>query len=167
MDGNKTKFAIRPGETTTLYLGTNNYTLTAKVQWPPGFLRKSEWQMITSLQTSLPVIPPEIRTNQAARAAFVQSVEFKTALKNVQRYQPALNTDDTLSVDEVQPGDYDFFVGVYSGPGTDITFSSGGQSTGLKRIAQGGVHVTVPADPPSGNLDAGVIEVQNVSNPEH
>ena len=28
MDGNKTKFAIRPGETTTLYLGTNNYTVT-------------------------------------------------------------------------------------------------------------------------------------------
>jgi hypothetical protein len=68
-------------------------------------------------------------------------------------------------VDEVQPGDYELSVGVYSAPGTDITYYSGGQSVGLKRIVQGGVHVTVPADPPSGNLDAGVIELKNISDP--
>ena len=167
MDGSKTTFEVRPGETTTLYVGTNNYTITAKVQWPPGFLKKPEWQVITSLQTSLPVVPPEIRANKTAYVAFTHTAEFKTALKNIQRYQPTFNTDDTLSVDEVQPGDYELSVGIYSAPGTDITYYSGGQSVGLKRIVQGGVHVTVPADPPSGNLDAGVIELKNVSNLEH
>jgi hypothetical protein len=167
MDGSKTTFEIRPGETTTIYVGTNNYTLTAKVKWPPGFFRKPEWQVITSLQTSLPVIPPEIRADKTAYAAFTHTAEFKTALKNVQLYQPTLNADDSLSVNEVQPGDYDFFVGVYSTPGTDITYNFGGQSGGLRLIAHGNVHVTVPADPPSGNLDAGVIELVNVPDSAH
>ncbi|HTQ50272.1 MAG TPA: sigma-70 family RNA polymerase sigma factor, partial [Candidatus Acidoferrales bacterium] len=149
MDGSKTSFEIRPGGSTKLYLGTNNYVVTGKVKWPPGFSRKPGWQVIASLQTSLPVIPPEIRTNQPAREAFTQSAEYKDELKHIQRYQPTLNTDDTLSVDEVQPGNYDFFVGVYSGSGNDITYSVGRESVGLKQIAQGYVKITVPSAPPS------------------
>ena len=37
MDGNKTPFDIRPGETTSLSLGTSNYlAVTARVVWPAG-----------------------------------------------------------------------------------------------------------------------------------
>jgi RNA polymerase sigma factor (sigma-70 family) len=161
-DGDKTPFQIQPGETTTLNLGTNNYAVTAKLQWPAGIQRQPEWQINATLHTIMPDMPPEVATNEASRLAFMQTYEFKAAQQNTQMYQATVNADDTLSMDDVKPGDYGLSVYVYSLTGTNASPAFIAPGFGNKIIEQGSVNVTVPADPPSGNLDAGLIELQNV-----
>jgi hypothetical protein len=157
--GDKTPFEIRPGETTTLNLGTSTYTVTARLQWPSGIQRQPQWHISVILGTTMPVMPPEVMTNETARAAFLQTDEFKAAQQNWHSYQATINDDDTISVDEVEAGDYIFAVAVFerfpsnSSAGTVSRFKNGFQST---------AKVTIPADPPSGNLDAGVIELQTI-----
>ncbi|MEJ0088864.1 MAG: sigma-70 family RNA polymerase sigma factor [Limisphaerales bacterium] len=166
-DGNKIPIDVKSGTTTTLCLGTNNYSVTARLQWPPGMTRKPEWQIMASLHTPMPVVPPEIRTNHAALMALWQTDEFKIARQNSHGYPPTINADDTLSVDEVLPGNYQFTVGVYVSADTNAPQSSVTPGIGPKLIAQGKLNVTVPSDPPTGNLDAGQIELQNVPDPAH
>jgi len=166
-DGNKIPFVVRPGETTTLCLGTNSCSVTARLQWPPGMTRQPEWQITASLHTPMPVVPPEILTNHAALMALWQTDEFKIARQNSRGYPSTINPDDTLSVDEVLPGDYQFIVGVYVSTDTNAPQSSIAPGAGPKLIARGKLNVTVPSDPPSGNLDVGQIELQTITNPEH
>jgi RNA polymerase sigma factor (sigma-70 family) len=157
--GDKTPFEIRPGETTTLNLGASNYTVTARLQWPTGVQRQSQWHIAAGLETPMPVMPPEVMTNETARAAFMQTDEFKAAQQNWHSYQGTINDNDTVSVDEVRAGDYVFGVAVFEMPGTN---SSPGSIVRSKNLFRGTINVTIPADPPSGNLDAGVIELQAV-----
>jgi hypothetical protein len=77
-------------------------------------------------------------------------------------YEATINDDDTVSVDEVQAGDYVFGAVVFEMlPGN----SSGGTVSRFKNFFQSTVKVTIPADPPSGNLDTGVIELKAISFP--
>jgi hypothetical protein len=154
--GDKTSFEIRPGEVTTLNLGTSNHTVTARLQWPVGVQRQSQWRINAFLHTPLPVIPPEIMTNEAARTAFLQTDEFKAARQNAHSYQATIN-DDTMTVDEVQAGDYRLEVWVYEKPKGN---SSPGVIVQRANLFQGAINVTIPANPPSGTLDAGIIELQ-------
>jgi hypothetical protein len=105
----------------------------------------------------MPVIPPEVMTNETARVAFLQTDEFKAAQQNARSYQATINGDDTLSVDEVRAGDYELGVFVFEMPNGN---PAPGSYVKPRRLFQGTVNVTIPADPPSGNLDAGVIELQ-------
>ena len=162
MQGDKTPFEIRPGETTTLNLGASTYTVTGRLQWPPGVQRQPQWHIDVGLYTPMPVMPPEAMTDETARAAFLQTDEFKAAQQNMHSYEATINDDDTVSVDEVQAGDYVFGAVVFERlPGS----SSGGTVSRFKNFFQSTVKVTIPADPPSGNLDAGVIELKAVSMP--
>ncbi|HSY17415.1 MAG TPA: carboxypeptidase-like regulatory domain-containing protein, partial [Candidatus Acidoferrales bacterium] len=149
-DGNKTPFDIKPGETTTISLGTSNYTVTAHVTWPAGLERKPDWQISAAVHTPTPAIPPEVMTNPAAMKELMATEEFKTFQKNARQFQATINTDDTISAEEVAPGDYELGIYVFSHP-TDNSF---------KQIALGSMKLTVPADPPSGNLDAGTVEMK-------
>ncbi|MGA2281739.1 MAG: sigma-70 family RNA polymerase sigma factor [Verrucomicrobiota bacterium] len=162
MQGDKTPFEIRPGETTTLNLGTSTYTVTGRLQWPPGVQRQSQWHIDVSLYTPMPAMSPEVMTNAAALAAFLQTDEFKAAQQNMHSYQATINDDDTVLADEVPAGDYMFGVAVFEVlPGN----SSGGTVSRFKNFFQSTVKLTIPANPPSGNLDAGVIELQAASFP--
>ncbi len=160
--GDKTSFEIRPCKTTTLNLGTSNYTVTARLEWPPGVQRQAQWNVGGGLHTPMPVIPPEIMTNATARAAFLQTDEFKAAQKNAHSYQATINDDDTISVDEVRAGDYVFGVGVFELLNTN---PPPGSYVPPRNLFRGTLNVTVPADPPAGNLDAGVIKLQPVPVP--
>ena len=157
MNGDKTPFEIRPGETTTLNLGASNYTVIAKIHWPDDIRREPQWKIGAGLHTPMPVIPPEVMTNETARVAFLQTDEFKAAQQNARSYQATINGDDTLSVDEVRAGDYELGVFVFEMPNGN---PAPGSYVKPRRLFQGTVNVTIPADPPSGNLDAGVIELQ-------
>lgn len=158
-DGDKTPFEIQPGETTTLTLGTNDYTVTAKLQWPTGTQRQTQWQINATLDTIMPAMSPEVATNVTARTAFMQTDEFKAAQQNEQMYQATVNADDTLAVDDVKPGAYELSVEVIGAQATNTSPSFPMPGNGNKVIVYGSVNVTVPADPPSGNLDAGIIEL--------
>ena len=167
MNGDKTPFEIRPGETTTLNLGAMSYTVTARLQWPAGMPRLPQLRVDANLRTIMPAMPQEVMTNIAARVAFMQTDEYNAALQNAHSYPATVNADDTLSVDEVKPGEYRFSVVVGDSSGLNAPPSSAGAGIGIKRIAQGSVNVTVPSNPPSGNLDAGIIELKPVPVSAH
>jgi RNA polymerase sigma factor (sigma-70 family) len=159
MDGDKTSFEIKPRETTTLTLGISNHTVTAHMVWPDGMQRQSNWHISSSFHTPMPRIPPEIRTNQVALQEFIQSDEFKNVQQNVQNYQPNVNEDDTISVENVPAGDYELYVSVIPHPDNNGSPTVPGAGN-LKEIAHGEIKLTVPADPPSGTLDAGEVEMK-------
>jgi len=158
--GEKTPFEIQPGQTTALNLGTSTYTVTAHIHWPNGVQRQPGWKIGAGLHTPWPVIPPEIMTNETARMAYVQTDEFKAAQKNSHSYQATI-TDDTLTVDGAVAGDYTLGVGVFYRP---TNSPSWGPFIPPHNLFQGTLNVTIPADPPSGTLDAGAIEVQPVTD---
>jgi RNA polymerase sigma factor (sigma-70 family) len=156
MHGYREPFEIRPGETTALNLGASNYMVTARLQWPSGIQRQPKWHIVCVLETLMPVMPPEVMANAAARAAFMQTDEYKAAQQSRRSYQGTVNDDGTVSVDEGQAGDYEFGV-------TVIDMASVDSSPGSVRanyLFRGAVNVTIPFDPPFGKLDAGVIELR-------
>ena len=105
----------------------------------------------------MPGLPPSVITNAAARAAFMQTNEFKATQQNWHSYQGTINSDDTVTVDEARAGEYRFGAAVFEMPDTNPTPGSIVRS---KCLFRGAINVTIPADLPSGNLDAGVIELQ-------
>ena len=70
--GDQTPFEIRPGETTTLDLDALEHKVTARFQWPAGMQPEPQWR-IRGIVGTLPLIPFAIRTNDAARKAYVET----------------------------------------------------------------------------------------------
>jgi RNA polymerase sigma factor (sigma-70 family) len=161
MNGEKTPFEIKPGETTTLTLGISNYTVTARLVWPAGVQRQADWQISAGMHTPMPPIPPEIMTNQIALKELMQTDDFKAARQNARTFQATVNDDDTISVEDVVSGDYELSVLVISQPADN--FPVAGSRVNFKQVAHGETKLTVPADPPSGTLDAGVIEMKTAA----
>ena len=146
----KTSFEIHPGETTTLNL--DEHAVTARIQWPAGMQQQPQWSVSASLHT-MPNIPLEIQTNQAAMMAYTRTPEFRAAQENAHAYQPKLIGENLFSADEVQPGNYTFSVFVYEVTGTNAP---------PKRIAQANASVNVPSEQTSGPIDVGTIQLQPV-----
>jgi RNA polymerase sigma factor (sigma-70 family) len=149
--GDKTPFEIRPGETTTIDLGEQEHTVTARLQWPDGLERQPQWQLTASLHTPRPTVPVEIRTNQAAWTAYVHTPEFVAAQEKSHSYTANLTSGNVFSVNEVQPGDYTFSVFVYETAGANMP---------SKPIAHADMAVSVPADSASKTIDAGTLQLQ-------
>jgi RNA polymerase sigma factor (sigma-70 family) len=151
-DGDKTPFEIRPGETTTLDFSTLEHTVTARFQWPVGMQRLPQWHIGGTVHT-MPTIPLAIRTDEAAREAYVQTPEFRAAQENSHSYGAELIGENQMLANEVQPGDYTFTV---------VAWELTGTNTSPKQIAIGEVSVTVPAGQNSTPIDAGMIQLQPV-----
>ena len=147
---------VRPGETTTISPGESNHLVTATLQWPAGMTRQTQWQVTATLHTQWAVPPPEIANDPAALRQFRQA-----AGENSHFCRADLQPDGGLSVDDVPPGDYEFSVSVYD-PGSlkPLPASMGAGRMGMQPLAEGEIKVTVPANPPSGQIDAGVIQLQ-------
>jgi len=124
--------------------------VTAHIVWPAGLQRQPDWQISAAVHTPAPPIPPEIMTNPAAMKELMATEEFKTFQKNARQFQATINADDTLSAEEVVPGDYELGIYVFSNPA----------NKNFKQIALGSIKLTVPADPPSGTIDAGTVEMK-------
>jgi RNA polymerase sigma factor (sigma-70 family) len=157
-DSDKIPFEIRPGETTTLNLGDSNYLVQARFQWPDGVQRSPGWQVLASMHTRIPGLTPEIMTNETARKAFFQSDEFKAAQVNLHSCFPVVGDDNSLSADDVQPGDYELSVQV-----SELLLGASSPPNRVyqyKSLYSGSIHVTVPDEPASGTIDAGVITLQ-------
>ena len=160
-DGNKTPFDIKAGETTTLSLGTSNYTVTAHIVWPAGMERKPDWQIYATIHTPAPPMPPEIQGNPAALKTWRRSDEYKAYQQNAREFTATMNADDTLSAEEVPAGDYEATVNVMT-LGDTGTSKPGHQVFNYRPVALGSKRMTVQADPPSGNLDIGTVELKAV-----
>ncbi len=159
----KTFFEIRPGETTKLELGVSNCTIIAHLQWPAGMSRNPAWRMDAGISTPMPSIPPEIMTNQVALQQLTQTEEFKAMIKIHHFYQATVNDDDTITVEDVEPGNYQLFVAIT--PKTDaknVTVASGSRVI-VQRIAWGEIKVNVSADSSSRTIDVGAVELKLVA----
>ncbi len=149
--GDRTPVEIRPGETTTLNLDASEHTVTARLQWPASLPRQPQWHIEAVLHTQMPTIPVEMRTNQVAWMAYVNTPEFKAAQEKAHSYQMTPGSDDAYSSSEMRPGDYIFSVVVYetSTPNTPPKF-----------IAKAEGKVTVPDETSATSIDAGVLQLE-------
>lgn len=139
---------IHPGDTTTVTIGGTSYTVRARLQWPAGLPRETNWRVMGSVETPVTLAPTDTRNNPQALAAWRNLPEVKAAFANHRSFPFTETTDGTWVAEDVPAGNYVLFVGAVE-PG-----ETAGQ---FKQGARAEVPVVVPADPPSGVLDLGEI----------
>ena len=159
MHGNKTPFEIRSGETTPLDVGISNCTIQAHLQWPAGMSRQPGQNVYAGLHTSMPPIPPETMTNQAAMMALMQTEEFRAAQKNMRSFQGTVSDDGTITVEDVEPGDYQLSVTAMSGAAGPHA-SPPGKPMEIHPLAQASKDVTISAGQVAGAVDVGIVELK-------
>ena len=157
--GDRTTFESSPGETTAITVGRSNCSVTARLVWPAGIQRQAQWHIYAHVQTPMPKPSETTGTNEAARAAFYQSAEYQTARQSMRQYPAIPREDGTLVAEEVEPGNYELAVTILEFVDQDPR--SPGHRFGSKRILEGSALVTVPTDPPTGTLDAGIIGLES------
>jgi protocatechuate 3,4-dioxygenase beta subunit len=153
MDGAKTPFEIRAGETTTLNLGTSNYTVTAHLVWPTGMQRQPNWKVSGTFHTPVPEITSELATNPAFAKQRAQ------AMQQIQKgmfYPTTINNDNTIMVEDVAPGDYQMSIRISLPKASD-------SPNAVKTIKlMGMVKVPVPTDLMPGTFDAGDVQLEQI-----
>ena len=117
--------------------------------------RKSNWICWPILETPPPPLPPEAEANQAARAAYEESAEVMAYRQNRREYPATVREDTIVSAEQVEPGKYRLVVLV----GAAGDSSTPGGVPVFKPVLAGSVDLAVPSDPPSGTIDAGVIQL--------
>lgn len=157
--GNKTFFDVQAGQTARLVFGTN-HVVTARLQWPDGVQRDPQWSKGGVLHSLLPAMSPEIAADKAARQAFRESDDYKAAKADYQSWPAIPKDDDTVSVEDIPPGNYVFRVVYYTAPGGTGPI---GPSRPLHYLFHGTLDVTVPEG--TGTFDAGFIQLQPGSPP--
>jgi hypothetical protein len=138
--GDATAFDIRPGETTTLDLAAAKHTVTARLQWPAGLARQTQWQIRASLHT--------------------RPWSGEMATPGGGFYLASVNPDDTLVMDNVPPGDYELSVFVEATAAAQLPPGYFAVGKSVQLLATGTVAVPVPSDPPIGTVDAGTVALQ-------
>jgi len=152
--------AVRAGETATIEIGKTGYTVTAKINWAGGEQAPANASFHGTLASDLPMPSPpdEIKNDAMALSQWRRSPEVQAAMKAIQRFPLEMTPDGTVSAENVPAGDYVISAG-YSQqfkPGeTPPQFYFGGH-----------LKVTVPADPPTGTLDAGQIDIIKQTMPQ-
>ena len=139
-NGDETAFDIRSGETTTLDLAASKHTVTARLQWPAGLARQAQWQVRASLRT--------------------QPWTGEMATPGGRFYLATPNADDTLVLENVAPGDYELSVFVEATPAIQRPPGYVVAGNHVQLLATGTVTVPVPADPPTGTVEAGTVALQ-------
>ena len=107
----------------------------------------------------MPALPPDVMTNETARQEFMQSPEFakfQEAQKLTHHYPGTINDDDTITVENVPPGDYELSISASAPPAGNTPDAQG--VVQYKSVAYGGSKLTVPTDPPTGTLDLGTLK---------
>ena len=145
---------VHAGQTSTVTLGNSNYTVTARLRWPPELTRDPNLNVTLSLQRPRAVPPAEVRKDPEALARW--RAQPKNTAANSLRRGPLLFSEDpdgTFVAENVPPGSYGLSASISEAP------SDGGRP---KLRASARVPVTVSADPPTGTLDLGEIMLQPV-----
>ncbi len=148
--GDKTEVDILPGATTTVTFGDKGYTVTAKLQWPGGKPLANLQNVMITLQTPMPSMPKEIIGNRELMMHYLQTPEYLALAKAARHYPMSITADGSLAADDVPPGNYSLSAFA-------ILKAEGGKPNGS--LSSQRILVTVPSDPPTGQLDAGTIEL--------
>jgi protocatechuate 3,4-dioxygenase beta subunit len=146
---------VRPGETTAVTIGGSNYCVIARLKWPAELDPGTNAHVFASIRnTPWMTPPPDALNNPQALAAWRALPEVKADLTNRRYYVTTQKADGTWVADDVLPGSYTMTVIMVQQMATEA-----GEP---KTLAKAEVPLTVPADPPTGELDLGEILLQPV-----
>jgi hypothetical protein len=109
---------------------------------------------MVSLHTPVPKLPPEIVGHPDLIKQYRQSPEFEAFARTAHHFPMTVNADGTCAVDDIAPGTYTLSAFAILPGSTGKSFDS---------MSAPEISVTVPVDPPTGQLDAGTIEMGRVS----
>jgi RNA polymerase sigma factor (sigma-70 family) len=154
MHGDKTEVDVLPGQTTPVTFGSRGYTVTAELQWPDGAPPPNIQNMMVSLHTPAPKPPPQIVGHPDLIRQYHQSPEFQAFARKAHQFPMTANADGTCTVDDIPPGTYALFAFAMLQPEAGKPFDS---------MEGPEIFVTVPEDPPTGQVDAGTIEMRRTS----
>lgn len=155
MHGDNTDVTVQPGETTSVTFGNEGYVVTANLQWPGG-AQPTNVQVNAFLHTPLPRPAQEMNGRPDLIRQFYQSPEYLAATAAAHHYPMVLGADGTLTAEAVPPGNYRLSVMVM------LMEPNGNPGHGLSGRD---ISVTVPADPPTGRLDVGTVEIVELPVP--
>jgi len=152
--GTETQVEVIPGQTTPVTFGDQGYTVTATIRWPDGAPPPNLQQLNVRLHTPVPPVPAQFVGHPDLIRNYYESPEMQAFARGAHVFPMSVNPDGTLSADDVPPGTYTLSaMAILPGlPGKSLDLMNASEIT-----------VTVPADPPTGQLNAGTVEMQRSS----
>jgi hypothetical protein len=118
--------------------------------------------ILAGLHTLMPPISEEVRTNQAAFLAFVQSKEYRAANLNARNFPGRISDNGTITVEDVEPGEYELSVNVMSADVSQQPMKPE-EAAKIHPLIWGKIKVTVSADSASRTIDVGAVELKAVA----
>ena len=146
---------IRPGETTTVTLGSG-YAVSAQLRWIDGVKPETGENILARVRTPFPPSFEKAAKDPAGSAKLQQSSEFREFAKTVQIVTAVVTGDGSVTAEGILAGDYVLEVFV-------MPKAVAGQR--VVPLATGQVSFTVPANPANGSLDLGEIVVHKSDSP--
>jgi hypothetical protein len=144
---------VRPGETTTLTIGSG-YRVSLRLSWADDGQPGKAAQTFVVMRTGFPEPPAEIAGNAAALEQWRQTPEIQEALKNAHGYALNEEADGTWAAEDVLAGN------TYTVEG--LVFDQSATNVAPAPIASGRTTVDIPAEPADGKVDAGEIVLHRV-----
>lgn len=142
---------VRPGETTTVAIG-EGYIVSLRLRWPADLAPSKSTRTGVFLHTPGPEPPTAIMHDPQALAQWAQTPDIQAKLRDVRGYEFVEGTDGSWTADAVPSGT------TYrlEARAMDETATNGLPPF----IAYGQMTVTLPAEPPTGQFDAGELILQ-------
>lgn len=137
---------VRPGETTTVAIG-EGYIVSLRLRWPDDLAPGKSTRTGVFMHTPGPEPPASIFQDPQALAQWAQSPEIQVKLRDVRGYGFVEGADGSWTADAVQAG----ATYTLEARAVDETATNGLPPS----IAYGRMSVTIPAEPSTGQFDAG------------
>jgi protocatechuate 3,4-dioxygenase beta subunit len=145
---------VRPGETSTVTVG--GYVVNLRLRWPADFVPGKSTRISVAMHTPSLAPPATIMQDRQAVIQWSQSPEIQAKLRDYRSYEFVEGAGGLWTAEPVQAGTaYTLEAMVGDGAATN-------GSPAL--VAYGQMSVTIPADPPTGQFDAGELLVQSVES---
>ncbi len=137
----------RAGETATITVGANGYTITAHPRWPDGITPDKKWHFFVSAFSAPPQAVLQAADDPAKLADLRQDPEIQQYMRTAQHISGSATDDYVATIENVPPGDYVVSVMAYLDAPGEMKESLAGYSS----------IISVPTNPLMGSLDAGEI----------
>src|ERR1017187_8279948 len=142
---------VRPGETATVTIG-EGYVVSLRLRWPDDLALAKSTRSGVFMHTPGPEPPALIMHDSQALAQWAQSPEIQARMHDVRGYEFVEGTDGVWTADGVQAGTTD----ALESRAMDVAATNGFWVF----IAYGQTSVTIPAEPSTGQIDAGELVLQ-------
>jgi hypothetical protein len=142
---------VRPGETATVMIG-EGYIVSLRLRWPDDLALAKSTRTGVFMHTPGPEPPALIMHDPQALAQWAQSPEIQARMHDVRGYELVEGADGVWTADGVQAGT----TYALESRAMDVAATNGLSPF----IAYGQTSVTIPAEPSTGQIDAGELVLQ-------